>query len=316
MASTVPTASTREVYGRTLLELAKENPDIVGLGGDLNKSTFTHLFRDEIPDRFFDFGPAEQNMMGVAAGMAAAGKIPFVSTFSVFGTCRPFDQIRVSIAQAHLNVKIVCTHAGLLTGEDGMSAQGIEDLALMCSLPGFTVVAPSDGPETAEAIRAAAETPGPFYVRLYRPATPVIHTEGCDFRLGKAEVLRQGRDVTIFSMGVAVSTALQAAEELASQGTSCRVVNVHTLKPVDEAAILEAARETGAVVTVEEHYIHGGLGSIVAQALGKGHPAPLETVALDRYAESGKPAQLMEKYHLAPSDVKNAVKKVMGRKGP
>ena len=316
MVATVSTASTREVYGRTLLELAKGNADIVGLGGDLNKSTFTHLFRDEIPDRFFDLGPAEQNMMGVAAGMASAGKIPFVSTFSVFGTCRPFDQIRVSIAQAHLNVKIVCTHAGLLTGEDGMSAQGIEDLALMCSLPGFTVVAPADGPETAEAIRTAAETPGPFYVRLYRPATPVIHTDGCDFRLGKAEVLRQGRDVTIFSVGVAVSTALQAAEALASQGTSCRVVNVHTLKPVDEDAILEAAEQTGAAVTVEEHYIHGGLGSIVAQTLGRGHPVPLETVALDRYAESGKPAQLMEKYHLTPSDVENAVKRAMGRKRP
>ena len=315
MVATVSTASTREVYGRTLLELARGNPDIVGLGGDLNKSTFTHLFRDEIPDRFFDFGPAEQNMMGVAAGMASAGKIPFVSTFSVFGTCRPFDQIRVSIAQAHLNVKIVCTHAGLLTGEDGMSAQGIEDLALMCSLPGFTVVAPADGPETAEAIRVAAETPGPFYVRLYRPATPIVHTEGCDFRLGRAEVLRQGRDVAIFSVGVAVSTALQAAETLASQGTSCRVVNVHTLKPVDEGAILDAAEQTGAVVTVEEHYFHGGLGSIVAQTLGKGHPVPLEMVALDRYAESGKPAELMEKYHLAPSDVENAVKKVVGRKG-
>ena len=315
MVATVSTASTREVYGRTLLELARGNPDIVGLGGDLNKSTFTHLFRDEIPDRFFDFGPAEQNMMGVAAGMASAGKIPFVSTFSVFGTCRPFDQIRVSIAQAHLNVKIVCTHAGLLTGEDGMSAQGIEDLALMCSLPGFTVVAPADGPETAEAIRVAAETPGPFYVRLYRPATPIVHTEGCDFRLGRAEVLRQGRDVAIFSVGVAVSTALQAAETLASQGTSCRVVNVHTLKPVDEGAILDAAEQTGAVVTVEEHYFHGGLGSIVAQTLGKGRPAPLEMVALDRYAESGKPAELMEKYHLAPSDVENAVKKVVGRKG-
>ena len=315
MVATVSTASTREVYGRTLLELAGRNPDIVCLGGDLNKSTFTHLFRDEIPDRFFDFGPAEQNMMGVAAGMATSGKIPFVSTFSVFGTCRPFDQIRVSIAQAHLNVKIVCTHAGLLTGEDGMSAQGIEDLALMCSLPGFTVVAPADGPETAEAIRVAAETPGPFYVRLYRPATPIVHPDGCDFRLGKAETLRDGGDVTIVSVGVAVSTALQAAETLASQGTSCRVVNMHTLRPADEGAIVKAAVETGAVVTVEEHYVHGGLGSIVAQILGEGHPVPLEMVALDRYAESGNPAQLMEKYHLAPSDVEAAVKTAISRKG-
>jgi transketolase len=310
------TASTRDTYGKTLVELGRENPNIVVLGGDLNKSTVISLFAEEFPDRFFDLGPAEQNMMSVAAGLASSGKTVFASTFAVFGSGRPYDQIRIGISQARLNVKIVVTHAGITTGEDGMSAQGIEDLALMCSLPGFTVVAPADGPETAEAIRTAAETPGPFYVRLYRPATPVIHTDGCDFRLGKAEVLRQGRDVTIFSVGVAVSTALQAAEALASQGTSCRVVNVHTLKPVDEAAILEAARETGAVVTVEEHYIHGGLGSIVAQTLGKGYPVPLETVALDRYAESGKPAQLMEKYHLTPSDVENAVKRAMGRKWP
>jgi transketolase len=314
MALTFSTASTREVYGKTLVELGRRNPNIVVLGGDLNKSTFTHLFAAEIPERFFDFGPAEQNMMGVAAGLASSGKVPFVSTFSVFGTCRPFDQVRVSIAQPHLNVKIVCTHAGLLTGEDGMSAQGIEDLALMCSLPGFTVLAPADATETVHAIRAAAETPGPFYVRLYRPATPLVHPGGCDFQVGRAEVMRDGHDVAIVSAGAAVSRALLAADALAEEGVSCRVVNMHTLKPADEDAILRAAAETGAVVTVEEHYIHGGLGSIVAQTLGRGCPVPLEMVALAGYAESGKAEQLLEKYHQNPPDVQRAVKAVLARK--
>ena len=314
MVGTFPTASTRETYGKTLTDLGGEDPNIVVLGGDLNKSTFTYLFGGRYPERFFDFGPAEQNIMGVAAGLASSGKIPFVSTFSVFGTCRPFDQIRVSIAQPHLNVKIVCTHAGILAGEDGMSAHGIEDLALMCSLPGFTVVAPADAVETAKAIRAAAETPGPFYIRLYRPATPVVHEDGCDFKIGKAEQMRGGRDVTIIAVGVSVSTALQAAASLAQEGIDCRVINVHTLKPIDEGTLLRAAEETGAVVTVEEHHIHGGLGSIVSQCLGRNRPVPLEMVALERYAESGRPDQLLEKYGLTPGHVAAAVRVVLARK--
>ncbi len=314
MVATFPTASTRETYGKTLAELGREDPKIVVLGGDLNKSTFTYLFQAQFSDRFFDFGPAEQNIMGIAAGLAASGKTPFVSTFAVFGTCRPFDQIRVSIAQPHLNVKIVCTHAGIMTGEDGMSAHGIEDLALMCSLPGFTVVAPADSKETVKAIRAAAETPGPFYIRLYRPATPIVHQDSCDFKIGKAELLRDGQDVTVIAIGVAVSWALQAADILSEQGVSCRVINMHTLKPADEEAIVKAAEETGAIVTVEEHYLHGGLSSIVAQSLVRGHPVPLEIVALDRYAESGKPDQLLEKYHLTPRDIEKAVKAVLARK--
>ena len=314
MVATFPMASTRETYGKTLAELGREDPRIVVLGGDLNKSTFAYIFGGQFPDRFFDFGPAEQNIMGVAAGLASSGKTPFVSTFAVFGTCRPFDQIRVSIAQPHLNVKIVCTHAGIIAGEDGMSAHGIEDLALMCSLPGFTVVAPSDAVETVEAIRAAAATPGPFYIRLYRPATPVVHRDGCDFKLGKAELVRSGEDATVIAVGVTVSTALQAADTLANQGISCRVINMHTLKPVDEEAIRKAAEETGAIVTVEEHYLHGGLGSIVAQSLGRTTPVPLGMVALDRYAESGKPDQLLEKYHLTARDIEGAVKSVLARK--
>ena len=315
MVATFPTASTRETFGNTLAELGGEDPNIVVLGGDLNKSTFANRFGARFPDRFFDFGPAEQNIMGVAAGFASAGKTPIVSTFSVFGTCRPFDQIRISIAQPHLNVKIVCTHAGILAGEDGMSAHAIEDLALMCSLPGFTVVAPADSVETVEAVRAAVATPGPFYIRLYRPATPVVHQDGCDFVIGKAEVLRNGNDATIVAVGSTVPSALQAAEALGSEGIDCRVVNMHTLKPVDEAALLDAAAQTGAVVTVEEHYLHGGLGSIVAQVLGSSHPVPLAMVGLDRYAESGKPEQLLAKYNLTPADITKAVRSVLKRKG-
>ena len=314
MVAVFPMSSTREIYGKTLVELGREDPNVVVLGGDLNKSTFTHLFGAQFPNRFFDFGPAEQNIMGIAAGLASSGKIPFVSTFAVFGTGRPFDQIRVSISQPHLNVKIVCTHAGILTGEDGMSAHSIEDLALMCSLPGLTVIAPADAVETVKAIRAAAETPGPFYIRLYRPATPVVHEGGCDFKLGKAELMRAGHDATIIAIGVAVSSALLAADMLGSEGIGCRVINMHTLKPTDDEAILKAAQETGAIVTVEEHYLHGGLGSIVAQSLGRGCPVPLEMVALDRYAESGKPDELLEKYRLTPRDIEKAVKAVLARK--
>ena len=314
MTQSLPKVSTREAYGQALVELGRENPDIVVLGGDLNKSTFVHLFAAEFPDRFFDFGPAEQNIMGVAAGMAASGKVPFVSTFSVFGMCRPFDQVRVSIAQPHLGVKIVCTHAGILTGEDGMSAHGIEDLSLACSLPGFTVVAPSDAVEAVAAVRAAAKTPGPFYVRLYRPATPVMHSEDYEFRLGVGDVVRQGKDASIIATGVMVATALETADALTSRGVSCRVINIHTLSPLDEDVIATAAQETGGVVTVEEHLSHGGLGSRVAQVLGRKAPAPLEMVALQGYTESGDPALLIKKYHLAAEDVEAAVWRVLERK--
>ncbi len=315
MATAPAAASTREIYGRTLLELGRENADVVVLGGDLNKSTFTHLFAAEYPDRFFDFGPAEQNMMGVAAGLAASGKIPFVSTFAVFGTGRPFDQLRVAIAQPHLNVKVVCTHAGLLTGEDGMSAQGIEDLALACSLPGFTVVAPSDAIETRQAVRVAAETHGPFYIRLYRPATPVVHSEDYEFELGKAEEMVLGQDATIIATGTMVPVALQASSNMGEHGMSVRVINMHTLQPFDEEAVLKAAHETGAIVTAEEHYVHGGLASIVGRVLGERRPVPLEVVSLSGYAESGQPAELLTKYGLGVSDVESAVRQAVQRKG-
>ena len=314
MVAQKTTASTRESYGRTLLEMAEEYPDIVVLGGDLNVSVFTHLWRDKYPARFFDFGPAEQNIIGVAAGLAASGKIPFVSTFAVFGVGRPFDQLRVLVAQAHLNVKLVCTHAGILTGEDGMSAHGIEDLALACSLAGFNVVVPADAVEAAKAVRVAAGTEGPFYIRLARAATPLVHEDSYQFVLGRSEVLRDGRDVAIIATGAMVSVSLDAAELLAESGIHARVINMSTLKPADEETILAAARDTGAIVTAEEHYIHGGLGSVVAQVASQGHPVPIEMVALQGYSESGKADELMAKNGLSAEHLRGAAEKVLRRK--
>jgi len=308
------TASPREIYGKTLLELGKENPEIVVLGGDLNKSTFIYLFAQEFPDRFFDLGPAEQNMMSMAAGLASSGKTAFASTFAVFGSGRPYDQIRLGISQPHLNVKIVVTHAGLSPGDDGMSAQGIEDLSLMCALPGFTVVVPADAPETVRAVQEAANTYGPFYIRLSRATTPVIHQNDFSFKIGKAEMMREGLDATIVACGIMVKAALDASETLAQAGIQCRVLNMATMQPIDAEAIATAARETGALVTAEEHLRHGGLGSIVAQVLGERFPVPMETVALNGYAESGTPELLMEKYGLTSEKIAAAVRKAIGRK--
>ena len=307
------TAATRESFGKALLELGQRNPDIVVVGGDLNVSTFAHLFAKEFPNRFFDLGPAEQNMMSIAAGLAASGKIPFVSTFAVFGTGRPYDQIRVNIAQMKSNVKIVCTHAGLLTGEDGISAQSIEDIALMCALPGFNVIVPSDGPETESVVKLAAEVSGPFYIRLSRPATDVIHQIPANFVLGKAEELRSGSDLSIIACGIMVSASLRAATELANEGIQASVINMPTLQPLDEKAVLNALG-TGAIVTAEEHYINGGLGSLIAQSAARQGAVPIEMVATTRYAESGKPDELLTRYGLTSSDIVDAAKRVLGRK--
>ena len=308
------TTSTRETFGHTLVELGREEPNIVVLGGDLNKSTFANLFGREFPQRFFDLGAAEQNMMSMAAGFSFSGKIPFANTFAVFGTSRPYDQIRVSIAQPHANVKIVCTHSGITVGEDGISAQSIEDIALMCALPGFTVIVPADAPEAAQAVRVAAQEQGPFYIRLSRSATPVLHADGYDFQLGRSETMRQGSDATIIACGIMVAAALEAAESLSATGLQCRVINMATLKPLDEEAVTRAARETGGIVTAEEHYRHGGLGSLVSQTVAGTHPVPVEMVAQDRYAESGKPDQLLAKYGLTASDIEQAVRRVVKRK--
>ena len=307
--------STRQVAGQTLVQLGHEYPDLVVVGGDLNKSTFANRFEAEFPDRFFDFGPAEQNMVGVAAGLAASGKIPVVSTFAVFGSARPFDQLRVSVAQPGLNVKLLLTHAGLMTGEDGSSAQSVEDLAIVSALPTFTVIVPADGPEADLAVRAAISTPGPFYVRLSRPATPVVHEGPYEFAVGRAEVMREGKDASIVACGIMVHAALTAADLLAGEGISCRVVNMATVSPLDRGAVLAAARETGALVTAEEHLLQGGLGSAVASLLAGSLPTPVEMVGLTGYGESGDPQRLLEKYGLTPVHVAEAVRRAVARKG-
>ena len=307
--------SVREAYGKTLLELGIENQDIVVLDADLSRSTMTQFFAREFPERFFDCGIAEQNMVGIAAGLAASGKIPFASTFAVFAPGRCFDQIRMSIAQPGLNVKLVATHGGISVGEDGTSHHSIEDLALIGSLPGFTVIVPADAVETTQAVEAAAAHYGPFYIRLCRPKLPLVYSEDYRFNLGKAVTMRQGKDATIIAIGLMVKAALEAAQNLKGEGIDCRVLNMSTLKPIDEAAITQAAAETGAIVTAEEHLEHGGLGSMVAQVLARHQPVPMEFVAIkDTYAKSGKPAELLERYGLTAKDIEQAVRSVIARK--
>ena len=307
--------SLREAYGKTLVELGRENPDIVVLDADLSPSTMTHFFASEFPQRFFDCGIAEQNMVGIAAGLASAGKIPFASTFAVFAPGRSFDQIRICLGYSQLNVKIVATHAGISVGEDGASHQSIEDLSLIGSIPGLTVIVPADAIEAAQAVRTAAATEGPFYIRLPRPKLPLVYDKDYRLQLGKAVTMRQGKDAAIIAIGVMVSPALEAADSLKRQGINCRVLNMPTLKPIDEAAIIKAARETGAIVTAEDHLQHGGLGSEVAQVVVSNHPVPMEFVAVkDTYAQSGKTAELLQRYGLTAKDIGEAVGRVIEKK--
>jgi transketolase len=307
--------SVREAYGKTLLELGMENQDVVALDADLSRSTMTQFFAHEFPERFFDCGIAEQNMVGIAAGLAASGKIPFASTFAVFAPGRCFDQIRMSIAQPQLNVKLVVTHGGISIGEDGTSHQAIEDLALICSLPNFTVIVPADAIETEQAVKAAAAHFGPFYIRLCRPKIPLVYGEDYRFNLGKAVTMRKGKDATIIAIGLMVKAALEAAQNLEPAGIDCRVLNMPTLKPIDEAAITQAAAETAAIVTAEEHLEHGGLGSAVARVVARYKPVPMELVAIkDTYAKSGKPMELLERYGLTARDIEQAVRSAIKRK--
>ncbi|MBI2859308.1 MAG: transketolase family protein, partial [Chloroflexi bacterium] len=252
--------SQREAYGHTLVELGRTNPDIVVLDADLCKSTMTQYFLREFPSRSFDCGIAEQNMIGIAAGLAASGKTAFASTFAVFAPGRCFDQVRVSIAQPGLNVKLVVTHGGITVGEDGASHQSIEDLSLICSIPGFTVIVPADAIETTSAMKRIVAHRGPVYMRLSRAKLPLVFKEGYDFCIGKAPMMRPGDDAAVLTMGAMVAPAIEAANTLQREGISCRVLNVSTLKPIDESAIIRAAAQTGAIVTAEEHLEQGGLG--------------------------------------------------------
>lgn len=307
--------ATRDAYGKTLVELGAELENIVVLDADLSKSTKTADFAKVYPERFFNMGIAEQNLMGVAAGLAAAGKIPFASTFAIFATGRAFEQIRNSIAYPKLNVKIAATHAGISVGEDGASHQAVEDISLMRSVPNMTVLVPADAKETREAVIAAAKYHGPVYIRMGRLAVPVIFNDDYKFEIGKANVLRKGKDVSIIANGLMTAEALKAAEELAEEGIQATVVNCASVKPLDAATIIEVARETGAVVTAEEHNIIGGLGSAVSEVLGENCPVPMQRVGLkDTFGESGKPEELLSKYELTKDAVIKSVKAVLGRK--
>ena len=305
----------REVYGNTLVELGRDNKNIVVLDADLSTSTMTQYFKKAYPERFFEIGIAEANMIGIACGLAANGKIPFASTFAAFATSRCFDQLRVSVAQARLNVKVVATHSGLTVGEDGGSHQALEDLALMCSLPGFTVIVPSDGIETTQVIRAVAAHDGPCYVRLIRGRLPLVCDSKYKFEIGKSYEMRSGKDATIMAIGTMMAPALEAATALAKENINCRVLNMSSLKPIDEVAVITAIKETGAIVTAEEHQEQGGLGSIVARIVVKNNPIPMEMVAVqDKFGMSGKPAELLKRYGLTSENIALAVKKAISRK--
>lgn len=307
--------ATREAYGKTLAELGATR-DFVVLDADLAEATKTVNFKKAFPDRFFDCGIAEGNMIGVAAGLAAAGKPVFASTFAMFAAGRAFEQIRNSVAYPHLNVKIAATHAGITVGEDGATHQCLEDLALMRVIPGMTVVNPSDAVEAAAALEAALDTDGPFYLRFGRYAVPVIHrSEDYKFELGRGELLRDGKDATIVATGLMVSLALAAAEKLEAEGISVRVINIHTIKPLDTEIITLAARETGAIVTAEEHNVIGGLGSAVAETLAENCPVPMLRVGVnDEFGRSGKVPPLLEMYGLTADNIADKVRKVISLK--
>ena len=307
--------ATRDAYGQALVELGEQNRDLVVLDADLAMATKTVAFKQRFPDRFFDMGIAEQNMIGTAAGLALSGKVPFASSFAVFATGRAFEQIRNSVAYPGVNVKIAATHAGITVGEDGASHQSVADISLMRSLPNMTVLVPADGVETVQAVRAAAAFQGPVYIRLGRLKVPVIFGDDHHFSIGPAYVLRQGSDAAVLSCGIMVSKALEAGRQLAAEGIEIAVVNVPTIKPLDGDRLVEIARQTGAVVTAEEHSVIGGLGSAAAELLSQRYPVPLEMVGIrDCFGESGSPDQLLAKYGLTEIDIINAVKKAMVRK--
>lgn len=305
--------ATRQAYGNALKELAVTNKNVVVLDADLSKSTMTANFKEVAPERFINMGIAEGNMMSVAAGLASCGKVVFASTFAIFAAGRAFEQIRNSIAYPHLNVKVCATHAGLTVGEDGASHQAVEDLALMRSIPGMTVISPSDGIEAEAAIKAVSEFNGPCYVRLGRmPVNTVNDFEGYKFEIGKGVQLKEGKDATIIANGIMVDAALEAKEILLGEGIDVSVINIHTLKPIDEEIIVKAAKETGAIVTAEEHNIIGGLGSAVSEVVSENYPVPVLRVGIkDVFGESGKPADLLEKYGLTANEIVKTVKKAM-----
>ena len=307
--------ATRDAYGEALVELGKTNPNIVVLDADLSQSTRTAAFAREFPERFVQIGIAEQDLIGTAAGLAAAGKIPFASSFAVFASGRAFDQIRNSVAYGRLNVKIAATHAGVTVGEDGGSHQMLEDIGLMRVLPGMTVIVPADAVEAKAAVKAATNFVGPVYLRMGRGGWPVIFDESHELEIGKAALLQDGDAATLIACGVMVSKAIEAAQLLEAEHINVRVLDMATIKPLDIKAVLKAAQETGAIVTAEEHNIIGGLGSAVAEVLVENDPIPMERLGVkDTFGQSGKPDELLKLYELTAQDIVGAVKRVIKRK--
>ena len=302
----------RDGYGKALLELCEKRDDVMVLDADVAKSTRTVWIRDQYPEKFMDMGIAEQDMVGTAAGMALAGMVPFASTYGVFLSGRAWDQIRTTVCYNNLNVKLAGAHAGISVGPDGATHQALEDVALMRVLPKMTVIVPCDAEETRKATLAMAERKGPCFIRFGREAVPVVTDAETPFEIGKARLVRDGSDVTVFANGAMVHEAMRAAESLAEEGISVRVIDLHTVKPLDEESVIKAAAETGCVVTAEEHQLYGGMGSAVAECLVRNCPVPVEMVGIqDTFGESGQPEELMEKYGLTSSDIIAKVRKTI-----
>lgn len=306
--------ATRESYGAALVEYGGKNENVIVLDADLSKSTKTDMFKAQYPERFINMGIAEGNMMCVAAGLAASGKIAFASTFAMFAAGRAFEQVRNSIGYAHLNVKIGATHAGISVGEDGASHQCLEDIALMRSIPGMVVINPADDREAMAAVKAAIDHEGPVYMRFGRLAVEDVNGDDYKFELGKGVELVSGTDVSIIATGLMVQEAIKASETLKAEGISARVINIHTIKPIDEDIITKAAKETGAIVTAEEHYIMGGLGSAVTEVVCANAPVPVKIIGTDRFGKSGKPAELFEEYGLTAENIVKQAKAAIAMK--
>jgi transketolase len=306
--------ATREAFGKALVELGRENPNIWAVDADLSKSTYTSLFAKEFPDRFVSCGIAEANMVGVAAGLALGGKIPFAASFSCFILNKGFEQLRVAVAYPNTNVKIVGTHSGISIGEDGPSQMSIEDLGLACSLPGFVVLSPADEVATRALMRAAVAHVGPVFLRTGRPKAAIVYAPGQEFEIGRAIQAIDGQDVTLIATGLLVAEAIRASVALAADGISARVIDIHTIKPLDREAIRRAALETGALVVAEEHLVDCGLGVRVAQVAAETCPCPIEFIGLTTYAESGTPDGLLDKYGLRAANLVAAARRVLERK--
>jgi transketolase len=307
--------ATREAFGKALVELGKANKDVVALDADLSKSTYTNLFGKEFPDRFFECGIAEADMVGIGSGLASAGKIPFASSFSCFLLNKGFEQLRVTAAFPQVNLKIVGTHSGISIGEDGPSQMSVEDISLACSLPGFTVICPADEVAMRELVNASAARFGPIFLRAGRAKAPIVYAQDQKFEIGRSIQLLDGDDVTIIAAGLLVAESIRAAEQLEGEGISSRVIDMHTIKPLDRDAIARAASETGAIVTAEEHLVDGGLGVRVSQVVVETRPCVMECVGIQNtYAESGTPDQLLEKYGLLAKNVVEAARKAVSRK--